>query len=377
MKPLHAIILALLSLSLPACEMQEDQSQPEQKKIIVTNPKAQDVVITQPYVCQIHSQKHIDVRAWQHGYLVDVLIQEGQAVKKGDVLFRINKKLAEAKYNAEAAEAARAAIELKYSKNLASTTIGDATAVSPSEVPLYEAKLAKAKAKAQLAKAELGFTDVTAPFDGIVDRQREQLGSMIDEGDVLTSLSDNSVMWVYFNVPEANYLEYKSRQGMSDPEHPRQLTIPGARIQLRLADGSLFNQTAGDTVTVEGNFNNETGNIPFRADFKNPDRLLRHGQTGTVLIHQTLKNAVVIPQRAAFEILDKQYVWVVDKDGVAHQRPITIAHELDDIFVVSKGLDVSDTIVLEGIRQVRDGEKVESEFEKPEVALAHLKYHAE
>jgi membrane fusion protein (multidrug efflux system) len=372
---IQAIILALIALSLPACQTQGEQPNLEEEhKIVVTSPKAEDVTITQPYVCLIHAKQHIDVRAWQHGYLVDIGIEEGQAVKKGDVLFQIVPTLAEAKYNAEKAEADLAALELKYTKGLAKTN-----AVSQNEVALYEAKLAKAKAKAKLAEAEWHFTDVTAPFDGIVDRQEEQLGSMINEGDVLTTLSDNSVMWVYFNVPEARYLEYKARQGTSDPQHPQRLTIPGARIQLQLADGSIFNQTAGDTVTVESNFNNETGNIPFRADFKNPDRLLRHGQTGTVLIHQTLKNAILIPQRATFEILDRQYVYVVDEDDVVHQREIVVEPEgeKDDVFVIKSGLGVDDKIVLEGIRQVRDGEKVEYEFSKPEEALANLKLHAE
>src|SRR5208337_2592089 len=117
---------------------------------------------------------------------------------------------------------------------------------------------------------------------------------------------------------------------------------------------------------IEAQFNNETGNIPFRADFPNPDRLLRHGQTGNVLIHRVLKGAIVIPQRATFETLDKRYVYVVDKDDEVHQREIAIQNEMDDIFVIKRGLGVGDRIVLEGIRQVRDGEKVEYEFRQPE-----------
>src|SRR4029079_700122 len=109
----------------------------------------------------------------------------------------------------------------------------------------------------------------------------------------------------------------------------------------------------------------------------NPDGLLRHGQTGTVLIHRTLHNAIVIPQRATFEILAKRYVYVIDKDNVVRQRPITIQHELEDIYVIQSGLDVNDKIVLEGVRQVHDGEKVEYEFQKPEEALGHQKHHAE
>ena len=111
-------------------------------------------------------------------------------------------------------------------------------------------------------------------------------------------------MWVYFNVPEARYLEY-----MADADWDRD----GQKIELVLANGSKFPQT-GKIGAIEANFNSETGNIPFRADFPNPNGLLRHGQTGNVLIHRTLNNAIVIPQRATFEILDKQYVYVVGKD---------------------------------------------------------------
>src|SRR5262249_46973841 len=145
---------------------------------------------------------------------------------------------------------------------------------------------------------------------------------------------------------------------------------------LVLANGSTFSET-GTIGAIEAKFNNETGNIPFRADFQNPERLLRHGQTGNIVIYRTLKNAIIIPQRAVFEILDKRYVYVVDKDDVVHQRPIEIQNEMDDIFVIKKGLDVNDKIILEGVRQVRDGQKTEYEFRKPEEALANQKYHAE
>src|SRR4029079_18806231 len=204
---------------------------------------------------------------------------------------------------------------------------------SDQEVALYQAKLLKAEAKAKLAEAEYGFTEVKAYFDGIIDRLYQQKGSLVGKGDLLTTLSDNSLMWVYFNVPEANYFEYKARQG-NNQATPQQLKLADSEIELRLANGNKFTQTAGNTVTIESKFNNETGNIAFRADFPNPDRLLRHGQTGTVLIHRTLRNAVVIPQRATFEILDKRYVWVIDKDNVVHQRPITIQNELEDIFLI-------------------------------------------
>ena len=148
------------------------------------------------------------------------------------------------------------------------------------------------------------------------------------------------------------------------------------QIELVLANGEKFEQI-GKIGAIEADFNNQVGTIAFRADFPNPDRLLRHGQTGNVLIRRVQNDAIVIPQRATFEVLDKRYVYVVDKDDVAHQREIGVQNEMDDIYVIEKGLDVSDRIVLEGMRQVRDGDTVEYEDRQPEQVAANLKYHAE
>ena len=176
-------------------------------------------------------------------------------------------------------------------------------------------------------------------------------------------------MWVYFNVPEAHYLEYKA--AMDEKNNEADLSI-----DLMLANHSKFSQT-GKISAVEADFNNTTGNIAFRADFPNSDGLLRHGQTGTVLLHHIQKNAIVIPQRAKFEILAKNYVYVVGEDDVVHQREIVIHSEQDDVYLIQEGLDVNEKIILEGIRQVRDGEKVEYEFKAPEEVLGNLKFHAE
>ena len=146
---------------------------------------------------------------WQNGYLEEIPVKEGQAVKKGDVMFKIVPTLYKAKLDAELAEVQLAQLEFNNTKKL----FKDKKVVSQNEVALYQAKLAKAQAKAKLAEAELNFTTVRAPFDGIVGRLQEQQGSLVKEGDILTTLSDNSVMWVYFNVPEARYLEYMASQG--------------------------------------------------------------------------------------------------------------------------------------------------------------------
>ncbi|MFO0916433.1 MAG: efflux RND transporter periplasmic adaptor subunit [Pirellulales bacterium] len=334
-------------------------------KIVLTSPLRKDVISTQQYVCLIRSCKHIEVRALEGGYLEQVCVNEGQAVTKGQLMFKILSTLYKAKLDAEVAEAQRIQIELDNAGALSAKGY-----VSPQEIALKKAELAKAQARVKLAESELNFASVTAPFDGIVDRQRTQLGSLVEEGDVLTTLSDNSLMWVYFNVPEARYLEYKAELDSTDggTEH--------MQIELRLANGEIFPQR-GKIGAIEADFNNVTGNIPFRADFPNPDGLLRNGQTGTILIHALLKDVLVIPQRATFEILDKRYVYVVGEDDVVHQRDVSIQAEQDDIFVVSNGLKEGDRIILEGIRQVRDGDKVEYEFRSPADVLSQLKFHAE
>ena len=374
--PLLILLAAFLPIS--ACDKKKEQVHHEHHKILVTSPLVKDMVNTQQYVCQIHSYRHIEVRAMESGYLEAIQVKEGQTVKQGDSLFKVVTTLYEARLDAEVAEAQLAQIEFNNTERLFQQKV-----VAQPEVALAQAKLTKAKAKVNLSQAELNFANIKAPFDGIIDHQHHQQGSLISEGDILTTLSDNSVMWVYFNVPESRYLEYQAR---TDKDN--------IKVELMLANGEKFPQI-GKIAAIEADFNNETGNIAFRADFPNPDRLLRHGQTGTLLLSRVVKNAVVIPQRATFEILAKKYVFMVEgKDGgendggehagehpmehgVVRQREIVILNELDDIFLIKEGLGVNDKIVLEGIRQVRDGEEVEYEFQSPEQALKQLKYHAE
>jgi membrane fusion protein (multidrug efflux system) len=359
----------------------EEHGHEQPPKVVVTSPRVMDVDISTPYVCQIHAQQHIEIQAVDTGYIEKIKIQEGQAIKKGELMFALRPILYEAKWKAEKAEAMLAQREWENTEFLYKRP---RPVVSDKEVLLYEARKDHAQAKADLAKAELEFTKVVAPFDGIVDRQERQLGSLIKEGETLTTLSDNSLMWVYFNLTEAQYLEYMAsvKQGKRDLE-----------IELELANHSIFldenkHPQHPTLVTVTGQFDNRTGTIPFRADFPNPERLLRHGQTGTIWIHRGLHDALVIPQRAVFDVLDKRYVWVLDKEDKARQRLIKVQYTKDDIFVVDSKLEVkegkilsglaaTDKIVLEGVREVEEGRKVEYEFRKPEDALKNQKYHAE
>ncbi len=352
----------------------------EEHKIVVTSPKATEVTITRQYVCQIHSKRHIEVQAFVAGYLEEIRVREGQAVKQGDVMFDIKPILYQTKLAAETAHARLA--ELKYinTKTLAQKQFADKQPiVSQNEVLLFEAELAEAVAKQKQAQAELDFATIRAPFDGIIDRLKEQQGSLIKEGDVLTTLSDNSVMWVYFNVPEKQYLEYMAEMGKNKESPDIELVLANLEKYPHL--GKI--DPTHNIGAIEANFNPETGNIAFRADFPNPvgpagERLLRHGQTGTVLINRTLKDALIIPQRATFENLAKRYVYILDKEDKVKQSEIHVQYELEDIYVIDQGVNVTDKIILEGIRQVHDGEKLEHfEFLPPDEVMAHQKNHAE
>lgn len=354
-------LLAGLLLILFASCKSENHEKTEEATFKVTSPVYRDTAITKDYVCQIHSIRNIELRALEKGYLQHIYVDEGQFVKKGQQMFHIMPNVYEADLQMAQAEARVAEIEYKNTLLLAEGNV-----VSENELAMSLAKWERAKAEVALAQTHLGFTDIRAPFDGIMDHLHVREGSLLDEGELLTTLSDNSQMWVYFNVPEAEYLNYMD---ISDKVNHQE-------VALLMANGKVFEQP-GYVETIEGEFNNETGNIAFRATFPNPKGMLRHGETGSILMKVPLEHALIIPQKATFQILDKTYVFVVDKENVVRQREIGIAAELPHLFAVASGISSSDRIVLEGIRMVRNGESISPEFVSPDQVLSNLELYAE
>jgi membrane fusion protein (multidrug efflux system) len=344
-----------------ACNSEKKEHKEEKVKFLVTSPLKTDTVITKEYVSQIRSIQHIELRAQERGYLEKIFVDEGQFVKKGQLLFQIMPKLYEAETQKAKAETNFANIEYQNTKSLADRKI-----VAPNELAMAKAKLDQAKAELALKQVHLQFTQIRAPFDGIIDRFLVRVGSLVDEGELMTTLSDNSKMWVYFNVPEAEYLDLKSK-AQSDKKQ---------QVKLQMANNELFHYS-GVVETIEAEFNNETGNIPFRATFPNPDKLLRHGETGNIIMSVPFKKALIIPQKATYEVLDKKYVYVVDKNNILKSREITVAAELPHIYVVQKGLAETDKILLEGLRLVREHEKIQYKFMKPATVLSQLDLYAE
>ena len=143
-----------------------------------------------------------------------------------------------------------------------------------------------------------------------------------------------------------------------------------------MANNKLFAHE-GVVETIEAEFNNETGNIAFRATFPNPKRLLRHGETGNVLMTTPLKGALLIPQKSTFEILDKRYVFVVDEENKIRSRAISIVAEMPHIYVVQDGLDENDKILLEGLRLVRENDEISYDFMEPLSVISNLELYSE
>lgn len=357
-------ILMVIGLCVPllntSCESKKEEKE-EEVKFLVTSPIQKDTIVEKDYVCQIRAISHIELRALEKGYLQKIYVDEGQHVKQGQLMFQIMPMLYEAEQQKAQAETNFAEVEFRNTKSLADSNI-----VSKNELALSKAKLDKARAELSLATVHLGFTQIKAPFNGIMDHFQVRLGSLVDEGDLLTTLSDNSKMWVYFNVPEAEYLNYQNGLKSNNKEV----------VKLRMANNELFGHT-GIVETIEADFNNETGNIAFRATFPNPKGLLRHGETGSIIVTAPLKNALIIPQKATFEVLEKKYVYVVDKDNAIQSREITVAAEMPHIFVVSGGLKKDDKILLEGLRQVKENEKIKYTFVQPDSVISHLSLYAE
>ena len=330
-------------------------------KLEVTSPMRKNIYIPNEYVAQVHAIRHIELRAMERGFLQETFVDEGQMVKKGQPMFQ----LVQSHYLAEVAKAQAEAnaLEIEYINTKA---LSDQNIVAPNELSLAKAELDKANAELTMAKTHLAWTKVEAPFDGIMDRLEVRNGSLIEEGEVLTTLSDTSQMWVYFNLHESEYLDYVSGKTKRS----------NIKVQLKLANGKIFNQS-GVIETIVADFDNKTGNIEFRATFPNPDNILRHGQTGSILMNTPYMDAIVIPQKATFEVLDQTYVYVVNGASELEQRLITVAAELPHVYIVSKGLNTHDKVLLEGLRKVHKGQKIAVDFKPSMQVIAGLNLYAE
>ncbi|QDA61754.1 efflux RND transporter periplasmic adaptor subunit [Hymenobacter jejuensis] len=317
---------------------------------------AQDTVLHHDYVADIQSIKNVEVRARVQGFIEKIYVDEGKEVKAGQPLFRINDaeyktQLAKARANLSNAVAQSRVAQLEAERV---RLLVDKKIIAKSELEVAQAKLRAAQAQIDEARSaqstaalSLSYTMVRAPFDGIIDRIPLKVGSLVDNGTLLTTVSDNRAVYAYFGVSEGEYLEYiKTRQ-----QHPSR---NNNSVQLILADGSQYTPP-GKIETVESEFNEGTGSISFRARFDNPHKILKHGATGRVRLSNTVHDVVLVPQKAVFEIQDKNYVFVVDAAGKVKQKSFVPSTRLSYFYVVKSGLKPGEKIVYEGMQDLREG----------------------
>ncbi|SDM21740.1 membrane fusion protein, multidrug efflux system [Catalinimonas alkaloidigena] len=338
-------------------EETSDQSLP------VTELILKDTTLHHEYVTDIQAVQNVEIRARVPGFLEDIYVDEGQQVKKGQPLFRINAeeyKAQEAKANAnlESAIAEAKATELEVDRV---RILVDKDIISQSELEVAKAKNQAARARIEEARSaasnaaiRLSYTYIRAPFDGLIDRIPLKVGSLIEEGTLLTTVSDISSIYAYFNVSEREYLEYtKSR--LEDRVNSSNV------VNLVLADGTRY-PYEGKVETMEGEFEASTGSIAFRAHFPNPEQMLKHGATGKVRLTNKIKDALIVPQKAVFEIQDKNYVFVVDSTNTVRMQSFSPASRFSYFYIVNSGLKPGDRVVYEGVQSIRDGAVIKPEF---------------
>ncbi|MCX6218805.1 efflux RND transporter periplasmic adaptor subunit [Spirosoma sp.] len=351
-------ILALLTgVLLTGCSSQPEQKQEESAPTIpIIQLTKQEATLDHDYASELEAVQNVEVRARVAGYLDNILVDEGQPVHKGQLLFQLNGteyqvevSRAQASLESATAEAQSAEVEMERVKLLVDKKI-----ISPSESKLARAKMETAKAAIDGAKAALNkarfhvsLTSIRAPFDGVINRIPFKRGSLIEEGALLTSISDLRQMYAYFNVSEKEYLAFIKKR-----HDPNKATA--REVELLLADDSVY-PYKGKIETTETVFEGNSGTIAFRAAFPNPKQLLRHGATGKIRMSTDVDDALLVPQKAVFEVQDKNYVYVIDATNKVKSISFVPSSRVDQFYIVQSGLKAGDRIVYEGIQSLKDG----------------------
>ncbi|MEY4456192.1 MAG: hypothetical protein RLY15_456 [Bacteroidota bacterium] len=341
-----------MSILLISCSDKTIQN--KEQTYLVVNPIIKDTTYEREYAATINSFQNVEIRTKVKGFVEDIYIDEGQKVNKGQILFKLNSKefeqhvhKAEAAIQSALAELRSTEIEVENTKKLFDKNI-----VSKSELDLVTTKVNINKAKVNEAKVakeqallHVEYTKIKAPFNGIINRIPNKKGSLLDEGALLTSISNNESVFAYFNVSEIDYLDYIQSNSKNNT------------VTLSLANNSIYPHS-GTIETTETEFNKETGNIAFRAKFPNPEKLLKEGGTGKILVKKLYKNVIIIPQKSTFEVQGNIYVYLVDKNSKVYSKKINPINRLNNYFVLDRDLTKDDKIIFEGIQTVKTGDKV-------------------
>ena len=350
----------LLAAGLSGCSARAEKDTAEAPPIVpVVTLRTSSQELHRDYVADVQAVRNVEVRAQVVGFLEHIYVEEGKPVKKGQLLFRLNASayqnrlaqalavVASAQAQAAAVRVERDRVHLLVDKNVIARS---ELALSDSKVNDAQAQIAAARAGEATARLSLSYTLVRAPFDGVIDRIPLKMGSVVQEGTLLTTVSDLSSVFAYFDVAEGSYMDYNKAKKLHPELHPDS-------VHLTLANGDVYPLT-GNIETAESEFNPNTGSIALKARFANPQRLLKHGASGKVRITSELPTALLLPQKAVFEIQDKNYVYVVDQNGTLHTRNFLPQTRLGNFYVVREGLKAGERVVYEGAPDLHDGQLI-------------------
>ncbi|MGD9557937.1 MAG: efflux RND transporter periplasmic adaptor subunit [Mangrovibacterium sp.] len=332
------------------------------KEYRVMEVKTDSITLYKEYPTTLQGQQTVEIRAKIAGYIEDILVDEGDQVRKGQVLFRINAndilatvRSAEAQVKVAEAELETAKINLDKTRPLAEKEIVSEFNLKSAEAARLaaEAQLAQAHANLANAKANLQYAVITSPTDGIIGNFPYRVGSLVSSASVqpLTSISNTSKMFAYFSMNEKEFLNL-TRKLTGKTVQEKLSGLPD--VHLVLADNALY-ETPGKIETASGLVDIQTGAVNLRATFPNAAGLLRSGSSGKVRLPQHFTDAIIIPQKAAFELQGKYFVYKVGDDNKVYNTEIEVTSgNLKNSYVVNKGLQPGDRIVVEGISSLRN-----------------------
>lgn len=316
------------------------------------------------YPATIKGMQDIEIRPKVSGYLVKLLVDEGATVRKGQPLFLIDSeqyratvKAAKAQIRVCRANIATQKLTVDNKRMLFKQNIISSYDLKMAENTLasYEAQLAAAEAQLQSAQDNLRWCTVTSPADGVVGSIPYRVGSLVSgqSAEALTTVSNISKMYVYFSMTEKQLLALTREAGGVNAAIKK---MPA--VSLVLSDGTTYSQS-GTISTVSGVIDPSTGSVQMRATFDNAQHILRSGGTGSILIPTHASDAIMVPQSATFDVQDKKFVYVVNADKSVATREITVLPQNNgQTYVVASGLRAGECIVVDGVNQLKNGQKI-------------------
>lgn len=365
MKPLF-LLVPLMAAVFSSCG--KSSSTQESVNYSIMTVKADTVTLNELYSASIKGRQDIEIYPQVSGTITKVCVKEGQKVKKGQVLFIIDQvpyraalQTAEANVSAARTNLETARLELDSKQMLFNEKVVSDYELSNAKnaYNVAQAQLKQAEAQAIQARNSLSYTTVSSPADGVVGTLPYRTGALVSPqlSQPMTTVSDNSQMYVYFSLSEKDLQSLIRQYGSMD-----KMLAGMPRVGLQLSDGTMYDGD-GRIEAVSGVLNASTGSGQLRAVFENTDGVLLTGGTGNVILPHKLSEAISIPQSATYELQDKIFVYTV-VDGKAKSVPISV-HPVSDgkTYTVTNGLKEGDIIVTSGVGMIKNGDAVNTQKE--------------